>query len=129
MSYTGTPPVVQWQLYSGPGTVTFGTAAQTNTTASFSAPGSYTLRLSADDGIHAVAYDAAVFTVTNAVRVTIARADTNVSLSWQGGSPPFVVQQADALPVTSWSSVATTSQQSVTLPMTNRIGVFRVRAQ
>jgi hypothetical protein len=129
VSYTGTPPVVQWKFYSGPGTVTFGNAAQTNTTASFSTPGTYTLRLSADDGVHAVAYDAAVFTVTNAVRVTIARADTNVRLTWQGGVPPFVVQQADALPVTSWNSVATTSQQSVTLPMTNKMEVFRVRAQ
>ena len=53
-------------MYSGPGTVTFGNAAQTNTTAKFSAPGVYTLELSADDGVHAVAYDAVVITVTNA---------------------------------------------------------------
>jgi hypothetical protein len=129
VSFTGAASVVQWKLYSGPGTVTFGNAAQTNTTASFSAPGTYTLMLSADDGLHAVAYDAALFTVTNGVFVSIARADTNASLTWQGGIPPFVVQQADALPATSWTSVATTSQQSVTLPMTNRMGAFRVRAQ
>ena len=44
VSYAGAPPVIQWNLYSGPGAVTFGDAAQTNTTASFSAPGVYTLR-------------------------------------------------------------------------------------
>ena len=37
--------------------------AQTNTTAIFNAPGVYTLMLSADNGVHAVAYDAVVITV------------------------------------------------------------------
>ena len=60
VSFSNTPPVIRWKTYSGPGTVTFGNAAQTNTTATFSAPGIYTLELSADDGVHAVAYDAAV---------------------------------------------------------------------
>ncbi len=66
ITYTGTPPAVQWKLYSGPGTAVFADATKTNTTVSFSAPGVYTLELSAADGIHAVAYDAAVFTVTKA---------------------------------------------------------------
>jgi hypothetical protein len=57
VSFTGMPPVVQWKLHSGPGTVTIGDAAQTITTASFSTPGTYTLMLSADDSVHAVAYD------------------------------------------------------------------------
>ena len=51
--------------------MTFGNAAQTNTTATFSAPGIYTLELSADDGVHAVAYDAVVFTVTSTINVSI----------------------------------------------------------
>ena len=38
-----------WSKVSGPGTVTFGNAAAVNTTASFSAAGSYVLRLSASD--------------------------------------------------------------------------------
>jgi hypothetical protein len=126
VSYTGASPVVQWKPYTGPGTVTFGDSAQANTTASFSTPGIYTLMLSADDGVHAVAYDTVVFTVTNAVSVAIARAGMNVNLTWQGGAPPFVVQQAGALPVTSWTGVATTSQQSAALPMTNTKAVFRV---
>lgn len=38
-----------WSRVSGPGTVTFGNAAAASTTASFSAPGAYVLRLSAND--------------------------------------------------------------------------------
>src|SRR5688572_19428773 len=39
-----------WSRVSGPGTVTFGNATATDTTASFSAGGTYVLRLSANDG-------------------------------------------------------------------------------
>ncbi len=129
VSFTGTPPAIQWKLYSGPGTVTFGDAAQTNTTASFSVPGIYTLELSADDGVHAVAYDAAVFTVADAISVAIARIGTNVSLTWTGGSAPFVVQSVNGLPAGSWSRVVTTSVQNVVLPITNQMQFFRVQSQ
>jgi hypothetical protein len=44
--------------------VVFSDAAQPATTAIFSAPGVYTLVLSADDGIHAVACDAVAITVS-----------------------------------------------------------------
>ena len=56
--------VVQWRMYSGPAGVTFANANQPTTNATFSAPGVYTLRLSADDGVHAVGYDAVVVRVT-----------------------------------------------------------------
>lgn len=39
-----------WSQVSGPGTVSFGNAGAVSTTATFSAPGSYVLRLTADDG-------------------------------------------------------------------------------
>ncbi len=39
-----------WTLVSGPGSVDFVNAAATNTTATFSLPGTYVLRLAADDG-------------------------------------------------------------------------------
>lgn len=58
-SITATLPVtVQWRKASGPGSVTFGNPAAAVTTAAFSLPGDYLLLLSADDGVHAVAYDA-----------------------------------------------------------------------
>jgi len=57
-------PVILWKLYSGPGTVKFGNPALAVTTAAFSAPGTYTLMLSAADGIHAVAYSAVTIVVS-----------------------------------------------------------------
>jgi hypothetical protein len=39
-----------WSMVSGPGTVTFGDDSAVDTTAAFSAPGTYVLRLTADDG-------------------------------------------------------------------------------
>ncbi|MEK7137577.1 MAG: hypothetical protein AAB853_04825, partial [Patescibacteria group bacterium] len=49
-----TPPdtlTTTWSKVSGPGTVTFGDAAVTNTTATFSAAGTYVLRLDASDSV------------------------------------------------------------------------------
>jgi hypothetical protein len=51
-----------WSMASGPGTVTFQNASATNTRASFSAAGSYVLRLTASDGALSAA-DSAVITV------------------------------------------------------------------
>ncbi|HTY86854.1 MAG TPA: hypothetical protein VMB80_05260, partial [Candidatus Acidoferrum sp.] len=129
VSFSNSAPVIQWRLYSGPGTVTFGNATQTNTTATFSAPGIYTLELSADDGIHAVAYDAAVMTVANGISMTAMRSGMNLNLSWTGGTPPFVVERAGALPLGLWNGVVTTSLQNASVPMTNATGFFRVRGQ
>ena len=126
---SNTPPVIKWNLYSGPGTVTFGDAAQTNTTANFSAPGIYALELSADDGVHAMAYDAVVFTVTNAIHVSIVRTGTNLNLSWTGGSPPYVVQRVDALPAGSWNDIVMTSVNNTNIPITDATGFFRVTGQ
>ena len=49
---------VRWRMYTGPAPTTFGDSTAATTTATFGTPGSYTLMLSADDGTHAVAYDA-----------------------------------------------------------------------
>lgn len=127
--FSNTPPVVLWQSYSGPGMVTFGNATLTNTTATFSAPGTYTLELSASDGVHAVAYDAVLITVTNRINVFIARAGTNVNVSWAGGVGPYVVQRTGTLPAASWSDLVTTSGNSANLPMTNPAEFFRVKGQ
>jgi hypothetical protein len=128
VTFANPAPVNQWLEYSGPGTVTFGNAALTNTTANFSAPGTYTLELSANDGVHAVAYDAVVITVTNVINVSVTRVGTNVNVNWSGGVAPYVVQRTGALPPT-WSDIVTTSFNSANLPMTNPSGFFRVRGQ
>jgi len=129
VTFSNSPPVIQWKLYSGPGTVTFGNAALTNTTATFSAPGTYTLELSAADGVHAVAFDAAVMTVINGIHVTLTPAGTNLNLSWTGGSPPYVVQWTGTLPAASWSDLVTTGVNSTNLPITNLTSFFRVKGQ
>lgn len=129
VTYSNTPPAIQWKLYSGPGTVTFGNPTVPNTTATFSAPGVYTLELSAADGVHAVAYDAAVFTVTSGPVLSIAPSGNNLNLSWVGGSAPFVVRAAGQLPAISWSSIATTSVQNLTVPLTNTAAFFRIQSR
>lgn len=127
-AFTGAPPAIQWQLYSGPGSVTFGNAASTNTTATFNTPGVYTLELSADDSIHAVAYDAVVITVYSGIWLSIGDAGTNVNLSWVGGNPPYVIQQSSGFPAT-WSGALTTSVQNAALPISNHNTYFRLKSQ
>jgi len=122
------PTTNRWKLYAGPGTATFADAAQTNTTVTFGTPGIYTLLLSADDGVHAVAYDAAVFTVTSNITVTISRNDPDVVLNWTGGLAPFVIERAAALNPLNWQPFLTNSQTGATLPASNASSFFRVRA-
>ena len=127
VDFSGSPPAIQWRPYSGPGAVTFGDATQTNTTANFNAPGVYTLLLSAEDGVHAVAYDAVLVTVTPAITVMIARAGTNLNLTWTGGTPPFVVERRAFLSADAWNGAVTTSNQNASMPLTRTNGFFRVR--
>ena len=129
VAWIGLPTTNRWKLYSGPGTATFADATQTNTTVNFSGPGIYTLLLSADDGVHAVAYDAAVFTVTQSIGVTISRSGTNALLNWSGGLAPFVIERTTALSPQDWRPVLTNSLSSATLPLSDSAGLFRVRAQ
>jgi hypothetical protein len=117
---------IQWKLYSGPGTVTFANASLTNTTATFNTPGVYTLMLSADDTMHAVAYDAVIITVTSGLAINVTPNGTNVALSWTGGSPPYVLQQAYVFPANSWDGVVTTSMTSASVPLSTTNHFFRV---
>lgn len=62
--YTNAPPLgYLWRLYSGPASVTFSSTNQPSTTVSFPSPGEYVVMFSADNGVHAVAYDALTITV------------------------------------------------------------------
>jgi hypothetical protein len=127
VNFTGSPPVINWKLYSGPGTVTFGNASLTNSTASFSTPGVYTLELSAADGVHAVAYDAVAFTVGQPLIVSISQSGGSLLLNWNGAAPPYIVQRSDSLLPSSWSTLVTTNGQRLTLPLIRTSGFFRVR--
>ena len=127
VNFTGSPPVINWKLYSGPGTVTFGNASLTNSTGNFSTPGVYTLELSAADGVHAVAYDAVVFTVGEPLVVSITQSSGSLLLNWNGGAPPYTVERSGSLLPSSWSTLVTTNAQSLTLPLSGTSGFFRVR--
>ena len=61
----GSALTVTWSKVQGPGTVTFSSDHTIDTSATFSAPGSYTLRLQATDGDYTVADDLSV-TVSSA---------------------------------------------------------------
>jgi hypothetical protein len=54
-----------WSKASGPGSVTFGNAAQATTTATFSTPGVYVLRLTGDDSQAAVFADVTIAVLIN----------------------------------------------------------------
>ena len=71
-----------WSKISGPGTVTFGDAAQPSTTALFSAAGTYVIRLAANDGALATNAD---------ITVTVLQSDqtwtgTNIASATPAGS-------------------------------------------
>jgi hypothetical protein len=67
-------PTVAWSKISGPGTVTFGQATAAVTTASFSAIGTYVLRLTGSDGVSNVTDDVTV-TVTLSGPSTVLKFD------------------------------------------------------
>ncbi|MDX2149519.1 MAG: right-handed parallel beta-helix repeat-containing protein [Bryobacteraceae bacterium] len=56
----------QWSRVSGPGTVTFANSAAASTTATFSAAGTYVLRLTANDGSLSASDDVSVSVLTQA---------------------------------------------------------------
>jgi K319L-like, PKD domain len=61
---------VQWKLYSGPNDATFTDPESAETEATFPQPGSYVLQLSAEDGVHAIAYDAVIVSVAGNERLS-----------------------------------------------------------
>jgi hypothetical protein len=69
---------IQWRLYSGPAPVTIANPNLASTTVSFPQAGAYTLLLSADDGVHTIAYDAVVIRVT--ARASMANIATRVDV-------------------------------------------------
>jgi hypothetical protein len=69
---------IGWKLYSGPASVSFANANQAVTTVTINGPGTYTFLLSADDTMHAVAYDAVVVRVTG--RNALANLATRVQI-------------------------------------------------
>lgn len=99
----GSPVTISWKLYSGPAGVTFDNASQAETAATFPIPGTYTLMLGAADGIHAIAYDAVVITVTLTPTQTMAGNDMQISFPATSGHHYRVENSSDLI---NWAVLA-----------------------
>jgi hypothetical protein len=86
---------IQWKLYSGPGTVNITNANAAVTNVSFSKIGSYTFLLTADDAVHAVAYDAVIVMVRLPVILAPDHSDLLISFPTTGGQAYRLEQSAD----------------------------------
>ena len=75
-----------WNMVSGPGTVTFGSATVLSTTATFSAQGSYVLQLTASDGALSAADTLTVTVNPNAVNRALDFGGTNAYVTF-GAAP------------------------------------------
>jgi hypothetical protein len=128
--YTNPAPLgVRWSLHSGPTNIALVNATQTNTSATFSAPGSYTLLLSASNGVHTPGYDAVIVNVMNTLQLRIQPDGQDALLRWNGGSPPYVVESSAQIPTNSWTTVTNISTNSLPIPVQPGTRFFRVRGQ
>lgn len=69
-----------------------------------------------------------LFTVASAgnISASITRSGNNVTITWTGGTGPWVVQKKTSIDDATWMNVASTSQRTVTLPAGGDTGFFRV---
>jgi len=103
-----------WTKASGPGTVTFGNASALNTTATFSAAGSYTLRLTANDSALSASDDVVVMVnppvPVNQPPVVNAGADQTITLpataSLSGTVTDDGLPNPPATVTTTWTKVS-----------------------
>lgn len=98
---------VQWRQYAGPGTVAFSNANQRITNATFSAPGVYTLLLSATDGLHAVTYDAVIVRSLPPSSLMRVGNDAVVTFATANGQQ-YRVEKTSDLSTSQWTTVAST---------------------
>jgi RHS repeat-associated protein len=77
---SGSSVSVAWSKLSGPGSVTFGNNNSAATTASFSAPGTYVLRLTADDSDLDATADVTITVAVNQPPTVNAGADQTIAL-------------------------------------------------
>ena len=123
-----------WSVVSGPGTVTFDDSSATNTTATFSQPGVYVLRLTASDSAASSSSDLTVVldtapvvnagtnqivTGTNQVQLLASVAEDGLPLgtltsTWSVVSGPGTVHFQPAIQTNSLTGVAETNEFSTT---------------
>jgi hypothetical protein len=70
-----------------------------------------------------------LFTVASAgadITAAITRSGNNITITWTGGTGPWVIQKKISLTDATWMNVASTSQRTATLPAGGDTGFFRV---
>jgi hypothetical protein len=122
-------PTVHWSVYSGAGPAMVSNASSTNATVTFTAPGNYVLLLSADDGVHAVAYDVIHVSVANGISASITPSGSAGNITWSGSTAPHVIEQAISLNSPQWLPIATNTTHSLTIQFTNQMAFYRIREQ
>ena len=131
--------VTAWSLVSGPGTVTFGDSAGVDTTATFSQPGTYVLRLTATDGALAASDDVTI-TFAAANLAPLAEAGGDQSVTWPASAVLTGVVSDDGNPTSpgalmlQWTQVAgpgtatfADASQPVTSVTFDRPGLYVLR--
>ncbi|HEX7152060.1 MAG TPA: RHS repeat-associated core domain-containing protein [Thermoanaerobaculia bacterium] len=106
----GIPVIVTWTVVEAPGEVTFLNAGAAVTTATFSAPGVYTLRLTANDSEFTVADEVVITVLQNVAPTVNAGADATITLpvdtlSLQGTATDDGLPTGSTLAVT-WTKVS-----------------------
>jgi PKD repeat protein len=98
-----------WSKLTGPGTVTFGNATNPATTAIFSAPGSYSLRLTASNALAQVSRDLAVTVVASPPQLgSLLMASNRFQFQITGATGVTYTVQASTN-LTTWTNVFTTN--------------------
>jgi uncharacterized protein YjiK len=101
-----------WSMTSGPGTVTFGDASTVDTTAAFSAPGTYVLRLTASDGDLSAADELTVTVSSGSNTAPTVSAGSDQTVTLPSGATLDGTVSDDGLPnppgavTTMWSQVS-----------------------
>lgn len=93
---SGTTASYLWSKYAGPGNATFANATQLNTTASFSAAGTYTLLLTAIANGYELGHDAVVVHVDPVAPIARSGRDIVISFQTNSGST-YRVERSDDL--------------------------------
>jgi Carbohydrate binding domain/Calcineurin-like phosphoesterase len=103
-----------WSAVSGPGTVTFGDPSALSTTASFSAPGTYVLRLTGDDSALQSTDDLTVTVnpASSGNQPPVVNAGPDQTVTWPASATLSGMASDDGLPnppgtlTTTWSAVS-----------------------
>jgi hypothetical protein len=117
-------PTTTWSQVSGPGTVTFADPAAVDTRASFSAPGTYVVRLTADDGELTVSDDVTIVasepvpepSIKLTVRGYKVKGKQKADLAWSGAA------RADVDVLRNGAKVATTANDGAYTDNINATG-------